>query len=166
MESLKTKSDFVSMILEDQDINKMEEEELVHLLLEEKISKNVNMINNENSTVGEKMSDNIAKFAGSWPFIIIFISCIAIWIMINVIAFSKSFDPYPFILLNLILSCVAAIQAPVIMMSQNRQEKKDRIRAENDYKTNLKAEIIIEDLHQKIDLLLLNQAAIISKTEE
>ena len=104
---------------------------------------------------GQKLSDRIARFGGSWKFIILFLVIIVIWISYNVIAIGKNeFDPYPFILMNLLLSCVAALQAPIIMMSQNRQEEKDRMRSENDYLINLKAEIGIRSLHQKMDLLL------------
>lgn len=107
---------------------------------------------------GERLADKIAEFGGSWTFIIVFFSFIMLWMAINVIALSnKAFDPYPFILLNLILSCLAAIQAPIIMMSQNRQEQKDRIRAEHDYKINLKAELEIKLLSEKIDHLLVHQ---------
>ncbi|MPN50098.1 hypothetical protein SDC9_197724 [bioreactor metagenome] len=106
------------------------------------------------------MADAIAKFAGSWTFILIFIFCLLFWIVLNAFLLTRPYDPYPFILLNLILSCVAAIQAPVIMMSQNRQEEKDRLRAQNDYKTNLKSEIIVEDLHQKLDQLLADMSSI------
>lgn len=100
------------------------------------------------------MADKIALFGGSWKFIIAFMTFFGVWISINVIAF-KSFDPYPFILLNLILSCIAALQAPLIMMSQNRQEQKDRLRSENDYKINLKAELEIQQLNEKVDLLII-----------
>jgi uncharacterized membrane protein len=104
---------------------------------------------------GQNLSDKVARFGGSWKFIILFVSILAIWIIFNVIAIkSKEFDPYPFILMNLLLSCIAALQAPIIMMSQNRQEEKDRMRSENDYLINLKAEIGIRGLHQKMDLLL------------
>lgn len=107
---------------------------------------------------GEKLADKIADFGGSWRFIIIFVSFLVIWMLINAIfLLNKGFDPYPFILLNLILSCVAAMQAPVIMMSQNRQEDKDRQRAEYDYRVNLKAETEIRILHEKLDHLLLHQ---------
>ena len=99
------------------------------------------------------MADKIAHLGGSWYFIIIFIIILIIWMSYNLIH-PHSLDPYPFILLNLILSCLAAIQAPIIMMSQNRQEQKDRQRNENDYKVNLKTEIIIQDLHNKLDLIL------------
>lgn len=109
-------------------------------------------------TPGQLVADKVASFGGSWTFITIFLSFIVIWMAINIfILTTKAFDPYPFILLNLILSCVAAIQAPIIMMSQNRQEQKDRIRAEQDYKINLKAELEIKLISEKIDHLLVNQ---------
>lgn len=107
---------------------------------------------------GEKLSDRIAAFGGSWKFLIIFACILFIWILINsIFLLSKPFDPYPFILLNLILSCLAAVQAPIIMMSQNRQDAKDRLRGSHDYQINLKAELEIRHLHQKIDHLLLRQ---------
>jgi len=109
-------------------------------------------------TVGEKIADRVAAFGGSWTFIIAFFSFILIWMLINVwLLATKPFDPYPFILLNLILSCLAAIQAPIIMMSQNRQEQKDRQRSEHDYKINLKAELEIKLLSEKMDHLLVHQ---------
>ncbi len=110
-----------------------------------------------NSTFGQRIADKVAAFGGSWTFIILFMMIIFVWININIFIFNdKGFDPYPFILLNLILSCLAALQAPVIMMSQNRQEEKDRFRAQNDYQINLKAETEIKQLHNKIDHLMLN----------
>lgn len=131
-------------------------------LAAEKRSKNINEVHEESLTVGEKMADKLADFAGSWKFITIFGCIIFVWIVINSIQLiMKSFDPYPFILLNLILSCLAALQAPVIMMSQNRQEKKDRIRAEHDYEINLKAEILIEELINKLESLEQKQDEII-----
>ncbi len=109
-------------------------------------------------TFGQKIADRVAAFGGSWTFIITFFLFILIWMSINVwILTNKPFDPYPFILLNLILSCLAAIQAPIIMMSQNRQEQKDRQRSEHDYKINLKAELEIKLLSEKIDHLLVHQ---------
>ncbi|WP_133548773.1 DUF1003 domain-containing protein [Salegentibacter sp. 24] len=109
-------------------------------------------------TLGQKLADQVAAFGGSWTFIITFFIGIIIWVAINVWFLSKEpFDPYPFILLNLILSCLAAIQAPIIMMSQNRQEQKDRERGEHDYKINLKAELEIKLLSEKIDHLMVNQ---------
>src|SRR5674476_49187 len=118
----------ISKLLEDQEEKTLEEEEIVHLLLERKLSRNTNIGNDKNLTFGARMSDKIAKFAGSWTFIIFFLSCLVAWIIVNLTMLAKPFDPYPFILLNLMLSCVAAIQAPVILMSQNRQKEKDRLR--------------------------------------
>ena len=114
----------------------------------------------EKYTLGQRAADTIAKFAGSWAFIFSFTGVLVLWMVVNVILAAKAFDPYPFILLNLVLSCVAAIQAPLIMMSQNRQEEKDRQRAENDYKVNLKTEIMIEDLYDKVNALLAKQSAL------
>ena len=112
----------------------------------------------EKSTPGQRVSDKVAKFGGSWTFIITFMVILFGWIIYNsTIPQTARFDPYPYILMNLILSCVAALQAPIIMMSQNRQEEKDRIRAENDYMVNLKAELEVRGLHQKVDLLLQEQ---------
>lgn len=107
---------------------------------------------------GQKISDKVARFGGSWKFIIAFALVLVAWILFNTIAVTMlRFDPYPFILMNLVLSCIAALQAPIIMMSQNRQEEKDRMRAENDYMVNLKAELEVRSLHEKMDLLLEEQ---------
>lgn len=119
-----------------------------------------NLLNppSEQSTTGQKISDHVAKFGGSWTFIIAFMVILFAWIIFNSISPKpERFDPYPYILMNLILSCVAALQAPIIMMSQNRQEDKDRLRSENDYMINLKAELEVRSLHQKVDLLLEEQ---------
>lgn len=120
----------------------------------------VNKLEDESSaiTFGQKIADKVASFGGSWTFIIAFGIFILIWIASNIyLLANKGFDPYPFILLNLILSCLAALQAPVIMMSQNRQEEKDRERAKNDYMINLKSELEIRMLHEKLDHLMLHQ---------
>ena len=118
-------------------------------------------------TVGQKLADKIAVFGGSWSFIIFFFSFILIWMGINIwILAAKPFDPYPFILLNLILSCLAAIQAPIIMMSQNRKEQKDRMRSENDYKINLKAEFEIKLLSEKIDHMIVHQSQKLLEIQE
>ena len=130
----------------------IDDEALIHALLEEEIYVNPE---DDNLTFGEKAADNLARFAGSWLFIISFCIFLAGWILINLFVLFDPFDPYPFILLNLILSCLASVQAPLIMMSQNRQEEKDRRRAEGDYKVSLKSEIIIEDIHHKLDKILL-----------
>lgn len=122
------------------------------------LSENIEEEIQTNLTYGQKVADKIAYFGGSWIFIISFFSFIIVWILINIWEiFFKPFDPYPYILLNLILSCLASIQAPIIMMSQNRQEQKDRSRAEHDYKINMKAELEIKLLSEKIDHLLVQQ---------
>ncbi len=120
-------------------------------------SQNINENYQESTAFGDRISDKIASFGGSWTFIISFLVIIVIWIGVNVFLLLSPFDAYPFILLNLLLSCVAALQAPVIMMSQNRQETKDRLRAEQDYRINLKAELEIRALHEKLDYILLQQ---------
>ncbi len=157
MSDIISSAELINLLLENEDDTKLEEEEMIHLLVQNKVSKNVNSVASDNLTFGQRMADKIASFAGSWPFIIIFLSCLVLWIIVNSLMLAKAFDAYPFILLNLILSCIAAIQAPIIMMSQNRQEEKDRLRSLNDYKTNLKSEIIIEDLHRKLDKILETQ---------
>lgn len=119
----------------------------------------------EKSTLGQHAADAVARFAGSWAFIFSFIAVMVLWMAGNVLLASRAFDAYPFILLNLVLSCIAAVQAPLIMMSQNRQEAKDRQRAENDYRVNLKNELIIDDLHRKLDRILENQQRIDQRLE-
>lgn len=133
----------------------MSNEDIISLLADSRISANPDK---EKYTFGQRAADKIAKFAGSWAFIFSFSALLILWMVGNVILAKHAFDPYPFILLNLVLSCVAALQAPLIMMSQNRQEEKDRRRAENDYKVNLKTEIMIEDIHGKMNRILARQA--------
>ena len=137
----------------------MTDEEVLNLLSDSKISVSPEK-EKEKYTLGQRAADTIATFAGSWAFIFSFAGVLVLWMVINAILATKAFDPYPFILLNLVLSCVAAIQAPLIMMSQNRQEEKDRRRAENDYKVNLKTEIMIEDLYDKVNAILAKQSQI------
>jgi len=146
--------DLIRQLIETSD-EEMEDEELTHMLIGEKISSNI--YDDSTATLGERSADRVAHFAGSWKFIFIFIFVLIAWMILNTVLASKAFDAYPFILLNLVLSCVAAIQAPLIMMSQNRQEAKDREQAANDYRVNLKSELIIDDLHFKIDQLLEQQ---------
>ncbi len=122
------------------------------------ITRNLNLEYDQKLTLGQRLADKIADFGGSWPFIGIFGVVLFLWMFLNsVLLTTKPFDPYPFIFLNLVLSCLAAIQAPIIMMSQNRQEARDRIHAEHDYQINLKAELEIRHLHEKLDHLLMNQ---------
>ena len=135
------------------------EQEVVEAISGNKIlSENIEDQIEEKRSIGQRVADKIAAFGGSWTFILIFFSFILFWIGLNILLLTvKPFDPYPFILLNLILSCLAAIQAPIIMMSQNRQEQKDRIRNEHDYKINLKAELEIKLMNEKIDHLIAHQ---------
>ena len=135
----------------------MSDEEVLNLLADSKISVSPES-EKEKYTLGQRAADVIAKFAGSWAFIFSFTGVLVILMIVTTLLAAKAFDPYPFILLNLVLSCVAAIQAPLIMMSQNRQEEKDRRRAENDYKVNLKTEIMIEDLYDKVNAILAKQS--------
>ena len=135
----------------------MTDEEVLNLLADSQISARPE---NDRITLGQRAADAIARFAGSWAFIFSFTGVLVAWMVINVILAAKAFDPYPFILLNLVLSCVAAIQAPLNMMRQNGQEEKDRRRAENDYKVNLKTEIMIEDLYDKLNAVLAKQTAL------
>ena len=140
----------------------MTDEEVLSLLAGRQIS-----VKPENArekyTLGQRAADTIAKFAGSWAFIFSFTGVLVLWMIVNAVLALKAFDPYPFILLNLVLSCVAAIQAPLIMMSQNRQEEKDRRRAENDYKVNLKTEIMIEDLYDKVNAIFALQKELLKE---
>ena len=142
------------------DIQKdMTDEEVLALLAYSRVSVNPSE-EKEKYTLGQRAADAIAKFAGSWAFIFSFTGGLVLWMVVNALLAARAFDPYPFILLNLVLSCIAAIQAPLIMMSQNRQEEKDRRRAENDYKVNLKTEIMIEDLYDKVNAILAKQSAL------
>ncbi len=134
------------------------ESEMAKSLEEEFTARNINKEFEHGMTLGERLADHLADFGGSWTFISLFMALLIIWMGINSwLLLTRPFDPYPYILLNLVLSCLAAIQAPVILMSQNRQEAKDRLRSEHDYEINLKAEIEIRKLHEKMDHLLMHQ---------
>jgi uncharacterized membrane protein len=152
--------DYIRSLIEAErgELSDLEKEVVESLAKNELLSMHVDQQFESKLTFGQRLSDRMANFGGSWGFIIIFACILVLWISANSYLLSlKPFDPYPFILLNLILSCLAAIQAPVIMMSQNRQEAKDRLRASNDYQVNLKAELEIRQLHQKLDHLLSRQ---------
>lgn len=140
------------------DVNLLEKKVFEAIAKNQILTENVEIEIKEDLTTGQRLADKIALFGGSWSFIIFFFAFILVWMVLNIILLNaKAFDPYPFILLNLILSCIAAIQAPIIMMSQNRKEEKDRKRSENDYKINLKAELEIQLLHEKLDHLIIHQ---------
>lgn len=143
---------------ENGELNTLQEEVLASFEDQDLMTLNVDESFDTNLTFGQRTSDKIADFGGSWKFIIIFFAIIVLWMIVNIFLLqNKAFDPFPFILLNLVLSCLAAIQAPIIMMSQNRQEERDRLRSKNDYKINLKAELEIRMLHEKIDFILNHQ---------
>jgi uncharacterized membrane protein len=154
------RQEYVKDVLEDEigELTTLDEEVVESLRAHEILSENIGSQFEKKLTVGERLSDQIAAFGGSWRFILIFGAILFVWIVVNTaLLATRAFDPYPFILMNLILSCIAALQAPVIMMSQNRSEARDRARAENDYKVNLKAELEIRHRHEKIDHLLRKQ---------
>jgi uncharacterized membrane protein len=154
------RKDYVKEVLEDEigELTVLDQEVVESLERHEILSADISSQFERKLTFGERLSDHIAEFGGSWKFLISFGAVLFIWIAINgVLLVTHAFDPYPFILLNLILSCLAAVQAPIIMMSQNRAEARDRLRAENDYKVNLKAELEIRHLHEKLDHLLRRQ---------
>lgn len=143
---------------EDVDVSELERQVVESIAGNKLLSENPEELIDKQLSFGDKMADRIATFGGSWFFIILFFSFILGWMALNSwLLMQKAYDPFPYILLNLILSCLAAIQAPIIMMSQNRQEEKDRQRSENDYKVNLKAELEIKLLHEKIDHLIQHQ---------
>ena len=154
------RSRYVSKLLGEErgELTKLEQEVVQSLADHETLAENIEAEFAGRRSLGERLSDQLAAFGGSWTFIGIFFAILVVWMAFNVVAAAHDiFDPYPFILLNLVLSCLAAIQAPIIMMSQNRQEAKDRLRSENDYRVNLKAELEIGHLHEKIDHILTRQ---------
>ena len=157
------KKEIVKMLLKNKE--EIDEEELMELLFDQPIAVDVDKLDQNNLKFSDRVADKITAIAGSWYFIIGFTSFLIIWILLNVYLWDNV-DPYPFILLNLLLSCIAALQAPIIMMSQNRQAKKDSLRNQNDYRTDLKSELILEQLHDHIELIISNQRKIIKKLEE
>jgi uncharacterized membrane protein len=154
------RSRYVHSLLESEkgELTSLEHEVLQSLREHEVLAKDTDSEFEQKWTLGERLADRIASFGGSWTFLICFGAFLALWIAVNsAVLIWRPVDPYPFILLNLVLSCLAAIQAPIIMMSQNRQEAKDRLRSQHDYQVNLKAELEIRHLHEKIDHLLSHQ---------
>ena len=165
MQNKNSKKEIVKMLLK-KDINVTDEEDLINMLINEPISVDTDKESDLNRSFGDYLADKITEIAGSWPFIIGLIIFLLLWIILNIFILTNA-DPYPFILLNLLLSCIAALQAPIIMMSQNREAKKDRLRSSNDYKTDLKSELILEGLHNKMSQIIKNQNKIINiLTEE
>jgi uncharacterized membrane protein len=154
------RAEYVQEALEDEkgELSSLDQQVVRSLKEQELLSENLNVEFDRQLTLGERLADRVAEFGGSWRFIILCGGVLVVWIALNSIALLwRPFDPFPFILLNLVLSCLAAIQAPIIIMSQNRQEAKDRLRSEHDYRVNLKAELEIRHLHWKMDQLLTHQ---------
>lgn len=154
------RKDYIESILMEEmgELSELEKEVVESISKNELLSENIEEEEISELTFGERLADRVAEFGGSWPFIIIFFLFLIAWMILNAAwLHNKGYDPYPFILLNLILSCLAAVQAPIIMMSQNRQEIKDRKRNEHDYKVNLKAELEIRLLNEKMDHVLIHQ---------
>lgn len=165
MNTQKNKAKIIKELLHSTD-KELTDEELMSEILSTNVSENSEKNEREEKiTFGQKAADAVARFAGSWAFIFSFIAVMVIWMVINVLLAAKAFDAYPFILLNLVLSCIAAVQAPLIMMSQNRQEVKDRKRAENDYRVNLKSEFVIDALYKKLESVSEMQKKIFKKLE-
>lgn len=164
MEKNSRKEKLVKQLL-NKDFDVTDEDELIEMLLDNPTAIDSDKEEDERRTMGDKLADKVTEIAGSWGFIIVFCLFLILWMIINTIMIVK-FDEYPFILLNLILSCIAALQAPVIMMSQNRAAKKDSLRSLNDYKTDLKSELILEVLHEQMKDLQTNQKKILKMLED
>ena len=163
MNNQKNKKKIIKELLHDSD-KELTDEQLIGELLSTDVTENIEK--KEKISFGQKAADAVARFAGSWAFIFSFVAGMIIWMVLNILLSAKAFDAYPFILLNLVLSCIAAIQAPLIMMSQNRQEAKDRKRAESDYRINLKSEFLIDELYKKLQSVSETQKAIIKRIDE
>ena len=168
MEKRKTKKEIVKMLLKNNSLDEKDEEELLDLLIDQPISIDVDKQEEAKMTFGDRVADKVSEIAGSWGFILGFSLFLIFWVILNsfILTGDTKIDGYPFILLNLLLSCIAALQAPIIMMSQNRQAVKDSLRNQNDYRTDLKSELILEELHDKMEMILKNQKKIMKSLEE
>ncbi len=168
MEKRKTKKEIVKMLLKNNSLDEKDEEELLDLLIDQPISIDVDKQEEAKMTFGDKVADKVSEIAGSWGFILGFSLFLIFWIVLNgfILTGNSRIDSYPFILLNLLLSCIAALQAPIIMMSQNRQAAKDSLRNQNDYRTDLKSELILEELHNQMENIIKNQKKIMKSLED
>ena len=167
MEKKITKKEIVKMLLKNNELEAQDEEELMNLLVDQPISIDVDKQEEAKMTRGDRIADKVSEIAGSWGFIFGFSLFLLFWIVLNafILKGDNQIDAYPFILLNLLLSCIAALQAPIIMMSQNRQAAKDSLRNQNDYRTDLKSELILEELHDKMEKILKNQKTIMEEID-
>ena len=168
MEKKITKKEIVKMLLKNNELDSKDEEELLDLLVDQPISIDVDKQEEAKMTFGDRVADKVSEIAGSWGFILGFSLFLIFWVILNgfILTGDTKIDGYPFILLNLLLSCIAALQAPIIMMSQNRQATKDSLRNQNDYRTDLKSELILEELHDKMEMILKNQKKIMKSLED
>lgn len=168
MERRRTKREIVKMLLKNNEFEERDEEELIDLLIDQPIAIDVDKQEEAKMSFGDKVADKVSAICGSWTCIIVFLLFLFAWVILNtyVLLGDNTIDPYPFILLNLVLSCISALQAPIIMMSQNRQAEKDSLRNQNDYRTDLKSELILEVLHDQMDLILKNQRKIMRQLDE
>ena len=167
MEKRKTKKDIVKMLLKNSELEAQDEEELLDLLVEQPIAIDVDKQEAQKMSFGDRAADKVSEIAGSWAFVLGFLLFLIVWIIVNtfILMDEGAPDPFPYVLLNLVLSCIAAIQAPIIMMSQNRQAAKDSLRNQNDYRTDLKSELILEELHDKMEKIISNQNKILKSLE-
>ena len=168
MEKRKTKKEIVKMLLRNNSLDEKDEEELLDLLIDQPISIDVDKQEEAKMTFGDRVADKVSEIAGSWGFILGFSLFLIFWVILNgfILTGDTKIDGYPCILLNLLLACIAALQAPIIMMSQNRQAAKDSLRNQNNYRTDLKSELILEELHNKMEIILKNQKKIMKSLEE
>jgi len=161
MEVKRSKRELVKILLKKEKLDEQDEQELIDLLIDQPILLDIDKQQEDKKTFGDKVADKVSEIAGSWGFIIGFTAFLIFWIVLNAYILLNPVDEYPFILLNLVLSCISALQAPIIMMSQNRQNKKDSLRNHNDYKIDLKSELILEELHDKMEVILKQQKDIL-----
>lgn len=166
MEKKYSKKELVKMLLKSEKLDEKDEAELIDLLIDQPLSIDIDKQQDEKKTFGDKVADKVSEVAGSWGFIIGFSAFLIFWIILNGYILINPIDEYPFILLNLLLSCLAALQAPVIMMSQNRQAEKDSLRNQNDYRIDLKSELILEQIAEKVEKINQNQAKIMKRLDD
>lgn len=166
MEKKYSKKELVKMLLKSEKLDEKDEAELIDLLIDQPLSIDIDKQQDEKKTFGDKVADKVSEVAGSWGFIMGFSAFLIFWIILNGYILINPIDEYPFILLNLLLSCLAALQAPVIMMSQNRQAEKDSLRNQNDYRIDLKSELILEQIAEKVEKINQNQAKIMKRLDD
>ena len=161
-----SKKELVKMLLKNEELDTKDEEELIDLLIEQPLSIDIDKQEEAKMTTGDKIADKVSEIAGSWGFIIGFTGFLLFWVILNGVVLLNPIDPFPFILLNLVLSCLAALQAPIIMMSQNRQAEKDSLRNQNDYRIDLKSELILEQIAEKVEKITSTQNKILKRLDE